>query len=66
MPSYLMIGAAAASPTLFLLALHVGCQFYPPEYGYAEERRNGRIAMGLLAASVIAGLLAIYLLFHHA
>jgi len=61
-------GAAAASVILLLLALGLGCQFYPPGYGYADERRNGQIATALFAASVVSGLLAFYLLLtsHHA
>ena len=46
-----------ASIVPMLVAAHFFLQFYPPGYGYAEEKRNNRIAAG--ASTLAAGLIAV-------
>lgn len=38
---------------LLLAAGHYGLQFYPPGYGYDEEKRNNRRARNLVLASLL-------------
>lgn len=46
------IVAGAFGFVLLLLSGWFGMRFYPPGEGYAQERRNNRIALILLAASL--------------
>lgn len=58
MVEMILAGIAAAC---LLASLHFGTQYYPPGYGYDEERHNRRVStilgltgIGFIAASILA------------
>jgi len=53
-----------AGIALLIASAYYGIRYYPPEYGYEEERRNNRKSRILVTASLAPFGLALFFLLH--